>query len=68
MAIFISFDSFDIGYFVDTLQHTMQHAACSVDPFDMTLDLAKVAFLAYQFLVGMISLIFPIIYQIDHLS
>ena len=66
MAIFISFDSFDIRHFVETckIPCSMQHVVSTPSTY---LDLAKLAFLANQFLFGKISLIFPIIYQIAHL-
>ena len=55
---FISFNSFNIGYFIQPC-----NIACGMHfrPLWHTLDLAKLAFSAYQFLAGSF-LIFPIIY------
>ena len=51
--------------FHTTLKHTIQHAACSFDPFDIPWILQNLLFSQTSF--WKISLIFPIIYQIAHL-
>ena len=51
---FISFDSFDIGYFIQpcNMPCSMQHVVLIPLTY---LDLAKVTFLVYQFLAGRFS-------------
>ena len=60
MAIFISFDSFDIGYFVQpcNIPCSMQHAACSFDPFDIPWILQNLLFSQTSFNWPICPLIF----------
>ena len=66
MAIFISFDSFDIGYFVQpcNIPCSMQHVVSTPLTYPGS---CKTCFSRKQVFGGKISLIFPIIYQIAHL-
>ena len=65
MAIFISFDSFEIGYFVQPC-----NIPCSMQPVVLTPSTypgsCKTCFSRKPVFGGKISLIFPIIYQIAH--
>ena len=66
MAIFISFDSFDMGYFVGpcNILCSMQHVASTPLTYPGS---CKSCFSRIPVFDGKISLIFPIIYQIVHL-
>ena len=66
MAIFISFDSFDIGYFVQpcNIPCSMQHVVSSPSTYPGS---CKTCFSRKPVFGGKISLIFPVIYQIAHL-
>ena len=66
MAIFISFDSFDIGYFVQpcNIPCSMQHVVSTPSTYPGS---CKTCFSCKPVFGRKISLIFPIIYQIAHL-
>ena len=66
MAIFISLDSFDIGYFVQpcNIPCSMQHVVLTPLTYPGS---CKTCFSRKPVFGGKISLIFPIIYQIAHL-
>ena len=66
MAIFISFNSFDIGYFVQpcNIPCSMQHVVSTPSTYPGS---CKTCFSHKPVFGRKISLIFPIIYQIAHL-